>query len=161
MIVWMSGPTSARQRYVIENRVGRLIEARVFVLRTREDVEEYSRDLGIQVMRIPRSIRPILCADHRPVSVYAQPVADRLVELFVNMNVRLERVAVVVARSNATLAMQLQRIVREAGYSARRVVHDAEDAHSHLAPVLVPDELGRMRDFLHEHTGPSSSRFRG
>jgi hypothetical protein len=155
----MLGPSSVRQRYVIENRVGRLIEARVFELRTREDVDEYSRDLGIQVMRIPRSIRPILCADHRPVAVYAQPAAERLIELFTHMNVRLERVAVVVSRSNATLAMQLQRIVREAAYNARKVVHDAEDAHAHLAPVLAPEELSRMRDFLHEHVGPSSSRW--
>jgi hypothetical protein len=159
MMMSMLASGSERQRYVIENRVGRLVEARVFELRTREDVDDYSRDLGIQVMRIPRSIRPILCADHRPVVVYAQPAADRLIELFTHMNTRLERVAVVVARSNATLAMQLQRIVREAAYSARRVVHDAEDAHAHLAPVLSPDELSRMRDFLLEHTGPSSSRW--
>lgn len=159
MLQSMPGPSSGAHRYLIENRVGRLVEARVFELRTREDVDDYSRDLGIQVLRMPRSVRPILCADHRPVAVYAQPAADRLVELFQHMNTRLERVAVVVARSNATLAMQLQRIVREAAYNARRVVHDAEDAHAHLAPVLRPDELARMRDFLGEFTGPSSSRW--
>ncbi len=155
----MRDPHSAQQRYVIANRVGRLIEARVFELRTREDVDVYSRDLGIEVMRMPRSVQPILCADHRPVAVYAQPAADRLVELFTHMNTRLERVAVVVARSNATLAMQLQRIVREAAYTARRVVHDAEDAHAHLAPVLKPDELARMREFLGEISGPPSSHW--
>lgn len=155
----MPGPSSGAHRYLIENRVGRLVEARVFELRSREDVDDYSRDLGIQVLRMPRTVRPILCADHRPVAVYAQPAADRLIELFQQMNTRLERVAVVVARSNATLAMQLQRIVREAAYNARRVVHDAEDAHAHLAPVLRPDELARMRDFLGEFSGPSSSRW--
>ena len=155
----MLGPSSGAHRYIIENRVGRLVEARVFELRTREDVDDYWRDLGIQIMRMPRTMRPILCADHRPVAVYAQPAADRLIELFTTMNARLERVAVVVARSNATLAMQLQRIVREAAYNARRVVHDAEDAHAHLAPVLAPDELARMRDFLGEFSGPTSSRW--
>jgi len=155
----MLGPTSGTPRYRIENRVGRLVEARVFDLRSREDVDDYSRDLGIQVMRMPRSVRPILCADHRPVAVYPQPSADRLVELFTTMNTRLERVAIVVARSNATLAMQLQRIVREAANNARRVVHDAENAHAHLAPVLLPDELARMRDFLDEFNGPTSSRW--
>jgi hypothetical protein len=82
-----------------------------------------------------------------------------LIELFTHMNTRLERVAVVVARTNATLAMQLQRIVREASYNARRVVHNAEDAHAHLAPVLRPDELASMRDFLGEISGPPSSRW--
>jgi hypothetical protein len=137
-------------RYVIQNRVKRLVEARVFGLNTRDDVDAYSRDIGIQIMRVPRELRPVLCADHRPVAIYAQPVADRLVELFTQMNTRLERVAIIVARSNATLAMQLGRLVREAKYSARRVVHTAEEAHAHLAPVLAPDELARMREFLDE-----------
>jgi hypothetical protein len=143
--------------YVVGNRVGRLIEARVYGLRTREDADEYARDLGIQLLRIPRAIRPILCADHRPVVIYTQPAADRLVELFTQMNARLERVAILVARSNATLAMQLHRIVREAHYTARRVFHTAEDSYAHLAPVLDPEELGRMREFLAEFpTGPDS-----
>ncbi|MBX3205332.1 MAG: hypothetical protein KF764_09695 [Labilithrix sp.] len=155
----MSEGRSHDRRYLIQNRAGRLIEARVFDLRTREEVDAYSHDLGIQVMRIPRAVRPVLCADHRRVAVYSQAAADRLVELFTHMNTRLERVAVVVARSNATLAMQLQRIVREAAYDARRVVYDAEDAHAHLAPVLAPDELACMRDFLDEVSGPPSSRW--
>jgi hypothetical protein len=134
--------------YRIENRAGRLIEARVFRLATRDDVDAYSRDLGIQVMRVPRTLRPILCADHRPVAIYAQPAADRLVELFTQMNTRLERVAIIVARSNATLALQLNRIVREAKYTARRVFYTVEDAQAHLAPVLAPDELARTRTFL-------------
>ena len=136
--------------YVIQNRAGRLVEARVFRLTTREDVDAYARDLGIEFMRVPRAVRPILCADHRPVRIYAQPAADRLVELFTHMNERLERVAIVVARSNATLALQLTRIVREANYTARRVFYTAEDAQEHLAPVLQHDELGRVRTFLDE-----------
>lgn len=154
----MVGPASFAPKYSVEHRVGRLIEARVFALRTREDVDLYSRDIGIQVMRLPRAVRPILCADHRPVVVYPQPAADRLVELFMQMNARLERVAVVVARSNATLAMQLRRIVREAAYDARRVVHDVEDAHAHLAPVLVPEELARMRAFLDDASEDGAAR---
>jgi hypothetical protein len=143
------------QRYVVQNRVRRLVEARVFGLATREEVDAYSRDIGIQVMRVPREMRPVLCADHRPVGIYPAAAADRLVELFTQMNTRLERVAIIVARSNATLAMQLNRIVREAKYTARRVVHTAEEAHAHLAPVLEPDELARMREFLDE-LAPSS-----
>ena len=111
-------------------------------------------------MRMPREIRPVLCADHRPVGIYPQAAADRLIELFTQMNSRLERVAILVSRTNATLYMQLNRIVREASYTARRVVHTAEEAHAHLAPVLAPAELARMRDFLAEPEGnmPSSRR---
>lgn len=138
------------QGYVINNRVGKLIEARVFGLKTREDADAYSRDLGIQVMRMPRSVRPILCADHRPVAIYPQPAADRLVELFLQMNARLERVAILVSPTNATLTMQLNRFVREASYAARRVFQRPDEANVHLAPVLDVEELARMRDFLDE-----------
>ena len=150
----------SESRYAIQNAVGRLLEARVFWLKTRQDVDDYSREIGVALMRMPRDARAVLCADHRPVAIYPEAAADRLVELFQNMNTRLERVAIIVARSNATLAMQLNRIVREANYTARRVVHTAEDAHAHLAPVLEPAELSRMRDFLDEPAGniPSSRR---
>src|SRR5215831_2487531 len=97
------GPSS--RPFAIEARVGKLIEARVFGLRTREDAEEYSRALGLQVLRMPKDVAPVLCADHRPVVIYPQAAADRLIELFNQMNTRLERVAIVAARSNATLVL--------------------------------------------------------
>jgi len=159
----MRAAGNVEKRYVIENRVGRVVEARVYGLKTREDADEYSRDLGIQIMRMPRDVRPILCADHRPVVVYPQPAADRLIELFTQMNARLERVAIMVAPTNATLAMQLNRIVREASYTARRVFHDEEAAQAHLAPILKPNELARVREFLStygQEPPPPSSRSR-
>jgi hypothetical protein len=157
----MAEASAETKRYIIENRVGRLLEARVFRLKTREDADEYARDLGIQMMRMPREVRPILCADHRPVVVYPQPAADRLIELFINMNARLERVAIMVAPTNATLSMQLHRIVREASYTARRVFHEEDAAQAHLAPILNPNELARVREFLSDYSEPppSSRRF--
>jgi|SRR5579883_1647493 len=137
-----------RERWTMETRAGRLIEARVFALRTREDADAYSAALATHVARVPSQLRPVLCADHRPVVIYPQPAADRLVELFVAMNTRLERVAILAARSNATLVLQLERLVREAAYASRKVVYAKEDAEAHLAPVLGPVELGRLRDFL-------------
>jgi hypothetical protein len=134
--------------FTMENRVGRLIEARVFALRTREEADAYSQELGVTVMRAPLNTRPVLCADHRPVAVYSQPVADRLVQLFTQMNTRLERVAILAQRTNATLVLQLERIVREAANSGRRVCYSSEEAQEHLAPVLDARELGVMRDFL-------------
>ncbi len=133
---------------MIENRVGRLLEARVFGLRERDDVDAYARDIGVQILRMPPNVRPVLCADHRPVAIYGQGAADRLTELFLEMNARLERVAIVVAPTNATLSMQLARLVREAASPARRVFHEADEAQDHLAPVLDADELARVREFL-------------
>lgn len=144
-------PSSGSRPYTIEARVGRLIEARVFGLRTKDDADDYSRALGMQVLRMPKEVAPVLCADHRPVQIYPQAAADRLVELFTTMNTRLERVAIVCARSNATLVLQLERLVREAAYVSRKVFYLAEDAAGHLAPVLGPAELERVRAFLDEY----------
>jgi hypothetical protein len=136
--------------FTIETRIGRLIEARVFGLRTREDADDYAAALGTHVLRMPTGAVPVLCADHRPVVIYPQAAADRLVELFTQMNAKLERVAILVARSNATLVFQLGRLVREAAYASRKVFYTSEDAQAHLAPVLDATELRRFRAFLDE-----------
>jgi hypothetical protein len=139
------------ENFSLVTNVGRLIEARIFALRTRKDVEDYGDAFGTHLMRLPQGMRAILCADHRPVTIYAQEVADRLLEMFKPLNAHLERVAIVAAPSNATFAMQLDRIVRAAGYAARKVVYASEEAVQHLAPVLTPQELKRARTFLEEY----------
>lgn len=139
--------------YTIECKAGRLIEARVLRLRTPADADAYSAALASQVARLPSQLRPVLCADHRPVMVYAQSVADRLTELFIEMNSRLERVAILVARSNATLLLQLERLVRDAAYANRKVFHSAEGALEHLGPILDASEQVRARAFVAEFKG--------
>jgi hypothetical protein len=139
------------ENFSLATKVGRLVEARIFSLKTKKDVEEYGDAFGTHLMRIPAGVRAILCADHRPVSIYAQEVADRLLEMFKPLNAHLERVAIVTAPSNATFSMQLDRIVRAAGYAARKVVYAPEEAVQHLAPVLTPQELKRVRQFLDEY----------
>jgi hypothetical protein len=146
----LSKPPPAENFSLVTN-VGRLVEARVFALRTRKDVEDYGEAFGTHLMRLPQGVRAILCADHRPVNIYAQEVADRLLEMFKPLNAHLERVAIVAAPTNATFAMQLDRIVRAAGYAARKVVYTPEEAVQHLAPVLTPQELKRTRAFLDEY----------
>jgi len=127
------------------------MEARVFALRTGKDVADYGEAFGTHLLRLPQGVRAILCADHRPVTIYAQEVADRLLEMFKQLNAHLERVAILAAPSNATFAMQLDRIVRAAGYTARKVVYAPEEAVQHLAAVLTPQELKRARAFLEEY----------
>ena len=146
----LSRPPPA-ENFSLATKVGRLVEARVFALRSRKDVEHYGDAFGTHLMRLPQGMKAILCADHRPVSIYAQEVADRLLEMFKPLNAHLERVAILAAPSNATFAMQLDRIVRAAGYAARKVVYAPDEAVQHLAPVLTPQELKRVRTFLDEY----------
>ncbi|MFO0681274.1 MAG: hypothetical protein U0234_04445 [Sandaracinus sp.] len=133
--------------FTVERHVGRLIEARIDALATRADADVYSTALG-KVVLAASDARPVLCADHRRVSVYSQPVSDRLAELFAQMNSRLDRVAILVAPTNATLFMQLQRIVREAGFASRRVFTDAPSARAFLGEVFDPLERARLDAFL-------------
>jgi hypothetical protein len=146
----LSRPPPA-ENFSLATKVGRLVEARVFALRSPKDVEDYGSAFGTHLMRLPQGSKAILCADHRPVTIYAQDVADRLLAMFKPLNAHLERVAILAAPSNATFAMQLDRIVRAAGYTARKVVYAPNEAVQHLAPVLTPQELNRMRAFLDEY----------
>ncbi|HEU4406090.1 MAG TPA: hypothetical protein VFS43_12550 [Polyangiaceae bacterium] len=134
--------------YFVERRVGRLIEARIWSLGSAAEVDAYARDLAAAVTLTPRGVRPVLCADHRPVVIYNQAVADRLAKLLSAMNHRLERAALLVAPTNATFAMQLGRIVREANNPARRLFDDAFEAAVFLRGELDEPERARLGLFL-------------
>ena len=136
--------------FTLERRKGRLIEARVFRLADRARTDAYSEALA----RETRAYRAasVLCADHRPVFVYAPEAAARLAELFVQMNARMERVAILVAPSNATLILQLERIVREASFTKRRVFREPGPAVAYLSEGLDAVEAQRAADFLAAYT---------
>jgi hypothetical protein len=144
--------------YRVEHRVGRLFEARVFGLTTPAEVDAYTGEFTPELLGAVSG--PVLCADHRPVVIYAPQIADMLVDLFNVMNKRWERVAIVVASTNATLMMQLQRIVRESGNPSRRVFVDAGQATEFLEQILNPAESARVAAFLAEPFGPSSAPIR-
>ena len=64
------------------------------------------------------------------------------------MNTRLVRVAIFVSHTNATLGMQLRRLVREAGNDSRRVFTDAGEGALFLGEILDVDELRALAAFL-------------
>lgn len=144
--------TATHASYTVETHVGRLVEGRVFRLSTAEDVDEYIGRIAAVVESMPHGSTGVLVADHRPADIYAQPVTDRLVELFQVMNARLERVSIVTGVEKATLYMQLRRIVRAAHNDARQVFQDTSTALRHLSSVLTPAELERAREFLEDFT---------
>ncbi len=135
-----------------EIRVGRLIEARVHALKGPEDAQAYSAALSEVVQdHIARDGEgPVLCADHRPVAIYSPAVADELARLFGLMNAHLQRVAIIAAKSNATLVMQLGRIIREAGNPKRQLFHAAAEVTEFLAGDLDSAERARTQAFLAE-----------
>ncbi|APR87295.1 hypothetical protein A7982_12644 [Minicystis rosea] len=140
--------------FKVNRHIGRVIEARIFRLADVEAVARYGVALG---RAIEKTDRPVLCADHRPVAIYAPPVADQLVAMFTDLNKHWERVAILVANTNATLAMQLQRIVRSSNNPSRRVFFDADEARNFLGETLDAQERARVATFLTEKDSPPDS----
>lgn len=137
----------ASEEFTIEVVARRLIRARVHSLPTVESAIAYAAELG-RIAAANAEHSPILCADHRPVIVYSPPVADKLTELFQRMNSVLVRVAILVAPSNATLLMQLGRIVREAANPARKIFTDAPSARRFLDDALDEEARRELAAFL-------------
>lgn len=135
--------------FTVSRSVGRVLEARVFDLRTTADAEQYARAIYLAA-RGELGTKAVLLADHRPVRVYPAEVADHLVLLFTTMNMQLERASLLALRDNAVLSLQLQRLVREAQYDPRRVFFDPAAALEHLAPALNADENRRVAAFVAE-----------
>jgi hypothetical protein len=131
--------------FIVQRKVGRLVEAKVHALLTRADVDAYSRAFA---PFFGKGATPVLCADHRAVKIYPPVVADALVALFTGLNSVWHRAALIASPSNAVLTMQLQRVVRESEGQSRRLFVDASAAESFLQEVLAPEEKVRLRSFL-------------
>lgn len=142
--------------FTVENRVGGLIEARVLSLADANEARAYSLALAAAVKACPAE-RTYLCADHRAVAIYPQVVADELSRLFVQMNTRLFRIAVVVSGTNATLTLQLGRIIREAKNPSRRLIDTHTEALAFLGEVFTEAELKRCQAFLGGHLADGTS----
>ncbi len=133
--------------FSVERR-GRLLEARVWALDDHDVADRYSRALAERAASAPFGEAPVLCADHRFAEVYPQPVTDRLLALFEQMNTRLARIAIVVHPEQATFFMQLNRIVREARFDKRQVFRDIDEALAFLALDLDATDVANARHFL-------------
>jgi len=127
-------------------KVGRVVELRVEALHTAEDVEAYAKAID-RVVSASRE-RAIICADHRPVGIYSPAVTDALVAMFTTLNSRIERAALIASPTNATFVLQLQRIVREAENSQRRVFLDPHKMVIWLSDVLTRHEIAQVRAHL-------------
>ena len=136
--------------FTVERRVGCLIEARVHALRSAEDGDAYFEAITAAVADVAAPARAVICADHRPVIIYPPAVADQLVRLFTSVNPRVQRAALLVTPTNATVNMQLARIVREAVNPNRQVFRDLARFTAFLAEVLDAAELTRVRAFMAE-----------
>jgi hypothetical protein len=132
--------------FTVNRNVGRLVEARVFQLGSIQDVDRYRRAFVPHL----RGTRLLLMADHRAARVYSPEVAEGLVSLFLGLNEVWDRAALLVAPANATLSIQIRRIVRESKSDSRRVFLDEAACEAFLGQPLDAPEKTRLRAFLGE-----------
>jgi hypothetical protein len=138
--------------FTVENRVGRLVEARLFAPRTVVEVEAF-RD-GLRVAFMAAGARCLICADWRGANLLAPPVADALVGLLRRGNRAFERSAVLLPEGAPLFALQVDRVVREAANPARRTFVAARALCAWLGEMATDLEKKRMAAFFSEGMRP-------
>ena len=122
------------------------MEVRVQSLRTRTDAELFMQEIRSCVSRT--ATRSIICADHRAAPIYPPVVVSQLIALFASINPHVDRAGLLIAPSNATLSMQVERILRETSNPLRRMFFDPDEMAAWLAEIQTETEASRMRAFL-------------
>lgn len=135
--------------FTVDRQQGRLVEAHVKELPDRAAADAYYQAITAAVLGVAAPQKAVIFADHRAVLIYPPDVADRLVELFTSVNRRVERAALMVSRTNATVSLQIERIVRESANPHRRVFYEPVPCEAFLNEVLSPVERTRLRRLLH------------
>ena len=133
--------------YTIENRVGRLIELRVESPVTEEELLRF-HDLITKVTK-PIKGQLATCTDLVGATVFLQPVAALWIEIIRKENPIVERNAVLVGEG-AVFSMQVERIIRQAGFKNRNAFLVPAALTAWLGEILTVRERARLEQFLQE-----------
>ncbi len=139
--------------FLIRCPVGRLVTTRAVQVRSVEEARSIRAAVGQAIMG--RASGVIMCTDWRAIRVFAPEVADALLDMFKGTNARVIRGALLLPSGNATFGLQLERLLREAGNSARRAFRDTDAMLAWLGEVLDDDEARSAAEFLGAEAGNS------
>jgi hypothetical protein len=132
----------------LEGPVGRLVEIRFEAPVTVEDVENLVVASQLHAAKIRK--RLVSCVDMLRLQVLAPPVADRIAKMLRQRGGAIDRTACLLPREAATLALQIERLHRDAGNPGRRAFRDAAAVETWLGEVLDEAERARLSAFLEE-----------
>lgn len=135
---------------VVSRRVGSLAIIRMSSPVTEGEIDAFLVD----VRRVVSSIRGpvVFCSDIREAQVMSDPIADKVMASMRRENPRIVRAAILLPTQSAVLALQFERIIREAGNPARRSFRDAKQAVAWLSEVLNPAERKSLADYIRGST---------
>jgi hypothetical protein len=133
--------------YTIENRVGRLVELRVESPVTEEELMRFHDMLAKACKPIKGQIA--ICTELVGATVFLQPVAARWIEIIRQESPIVERNAVLVGEG-AVFSMQIERIIRQAGFKNRKAFLVPGALVAWLGEILTARERTRLEQFLQE-----------
>jgi hypothetical protein len=133
--------------YTIENRVGRFVELRVEAPVTEEELLQFHDTLAKVTKPIKGQLA--ICTDLAGATVFTQPVTQRWIEIIKQESPNVERNAVLVGEG-AVFSMQVERIIRNAGYKNRKAFLSPSALSTWLGEILNVRERARLETYLQE-----------
>lgn len=139
-------------RWSIDNRVGRLVE---IVMESRMTVDETAQ-FRTRMWSVLSQIagKAVIVVDMRRAEMFGPDVAERLLQMLKTDNPKVERSAYVL-EGNASFAMQVERIIREAAQSGdknrvpmRQTFRDKRQAQAFAAELLDAAERAQLERFM-------------
>jgi hypothetical protein len=134
--------------FVIENKVGRLVELWVRSPVSIEEVGKFRERLGAVLRGVPGKV--VICTDLTFAKIFAPDVAEAFTNMMRADNPKLERSGFLLGRDAATFGMQLERIIRDAANPSRRTFREGADLVTWIGQVLDEAERERVQQFLAE-----------
>ena len=121
--------------------------------RSVDDVAALFQQIGRELARLPPGAKHVTIADWRHCPIMAPEAADFLIARMAGVNLGTERSAAIARQDAPVAVLQFLRVIRDAGFSDRRLFFSEDELCSWLAEVLSPAESVRLRAFLREPVG--------
>lgn len=132
--------------HVAENPAGRLITFRIVPPVSDENGERASLDLRALIVANPNPV--IVVSDLSIARAFSPVTTERFVGLMKSDNPKLFRAATLISPDAPTLMLQIGRMHKEAGNTARRVFDDVPGLMAWLDPDLSMTERAALGAFF-------------
>lgn len=132
----------------VENPVGRLVQFRIHLPVSDENSVRASLDLRAAIVANPKAV--VVVTDLRAARTFSPETVQRFVALMKSDNPKIERSAMLLGPEAATLGLQVARMVKEAGLTARRAFFDPVELATWLEPILSIEERVALDAFLRQ-----------
>lgn len=135
--------------FTIEHSVGRLVCTSIGELASLFEFAQIKAAVISTMQRAGNEV--VVCTDWRRIRVFAPDIADALVAMFTVTNRRVLRGGILLGSSNATLGLQLERVLHSAHSKSRRSFDDPELMLTWLGEVLTAVELQCAKEFIRQN----------